>query len=223
LDTAATAQQNKTLAKLLDLQKGAQQLNSALHSPSNWKPPVDWHAKDSPTAETPDTEGYPWGPNPRSPTHSGKPVTPSPYGEPDDRPATPPLSLYLSGNNQTQTSLATPLQIRPTSSDQQIPPQSNPSTTTFTRNLRRMEIATPAILSQHVAEAWDNVVDITAAAALTDGDSLVNMREEFEFEKRLWVLTALGRLRFRDRLTGGAGEAGMVDKSILNLYGLEGM
>jgi hypothetical protein len=82
-----------------------------------------------------------------------------------------------------------------------------------------MEIATPAVLCQHVTEAWDYVVD---ASAITDDDGLANVKEEFEFEQRLWVLTALGRLRFRDRLSGGGGEVGMVGKCILNLYGLDG-
>ncbi|KAI9769728.1 MAG: hypothetical protein M1839_003604 [Geoglossum umbratile] len=217
-DTAITAQQNKALGKLFELQKDAQQLNHPSNSPSHWKPPADWRARDSPAKEPPETEGYPWDPTPRPSTQSGKPSSSTFRSERGD---VLPLSLYPSSRNQTQTTLITPLQIRPTSSDLQCPPLPSPSATTFTRNLRRMEIATPAVLCQHVGEAWDHVVDIAAAATVTDGDGLANMRAEFEFEKRLWVLTALGRLRFRDRLTGGTVEAGMVDKSILNLYGLE--
>ncbi|KAH0536036.1 hypothetical protein FGG08_007057 [Glutinoglossum americanum] len=229
-DAEVTAREKKKLAKLLELQSVAvQQIKGALRSPSTWKAPDDWQTPKSgfrgrPAVELPGSEAFIREPSPRPSTHSGTNITPIYHYDRNDVPATPPLSLYAASRNQTQTSLATPLQIRPSLPPQQPPLQSGPATRPFTRTLRRMEIATPAVLTQHVAESWDSVVDASAAAEVTDDDGLANVREEFDFEKRLWALTALGRLRFRDRLAegaGGAGESGMVDKCILNLYGLE--
>jgi hypothetical protein len=190
-----------------------------LHSPNKRKAPDEWQIPkpDIPELEAPGTRVPPRGLYPKPSIHSG-----SAFYREHDTP-TPPLSPHLSSRNQT--SLVTPLHSRPTSSSQQAPLPSSPSSTTFTRTLRRMEIATPAVLCHHVAESWEHIVDDAADAAdstATEDEGLANVREEYEFEKRLWVLTALGRLRFRDRLTGGRGEVGMVGKCILNLYGLEG-
>ncbi|KAH0565385.1 hypothetical protein GP486_001219 [Trichoglossum hirsutum] len=210
-DADAVAQQKRTMAKLRELQSEAvQQLKDALHSPNKWKAPDEWQSPklDIPELEAPGTKASLRDPNSNPSTHNG-----SIFHREHDAP-NPPPPPYLS--SRSQTSLVTPLHSRPTSS-QQAPLPSNPSSTTFTRTLRRMEIATPAVLCHHVAESWDNIVDDAAYTTATDDD----VREEYEFEKRLWVLTALGRLRFRDRLTGGRGEVGMVGKCILNLYGSE--